>query len=86
MDDCFYTIFLLFSVHYRLARHRSQSYHTCHSAAAINPLSTEVQAALERLEAIVRGVDVGDNADGAAVNPEDSPVGSANYAGGRPSY
>ena len=50
-----------------------------HSAAAINPLSTEVQSSIERLEAIVRGVEVGDSADDIAVGPEDSPAARQLY-------
>ncbi|KAL3925611.1 MAG: hypothetical protein SGARI_005811 [Bacillariaceae sp.] len=54
-----------------------------HAALAINPMNADVQRSMERLEAIVRGVEVGDSTDGASA--EDSPA--ANYAGGRmPAY
>ena len=57
-----------------------------HAALALNPMSTDVQRCLEKLEAIVRGVDANDSTDDIV---EDSPVaggGRGGYRDGRPSY
>lgn len=52
-----------------------------HAALAINPMNTEVQRLLDKLEHNVRGVDTSDHSDEIVV--EDSPRG---YGDGRPSY
>jgi anaphase-promoting complex subunit 7 len=52
-----------------------------HAALALNPMSTEVQALLEKLEKDVRGVDTNENTDEIV---EDSPV--RGYGESRPSY
>ena len=52
-----------------------------HAALALNPMSTEVQALLEKLEKDVRGVDTNENIDEIV---EDSP--GRGYGESRPSY
>jgi Tfp pilus assembly protein PilF len=68
---------------YMAAENYKEALVAFHSALAISPMNTEVQNCVDRLEAVVRGVEVGDI---ASVGPDESPTGSANYAGGRPSY
>lgn len=65
---------------YMAAENYNDAIASFHAALALNPMSTEVQRLLEKLEKNVRGVDTSDNADEIV---EDSPRG---YGDGRPSY
>jgi tetratricopeptide (TPR) repeat protein len=64
---------------YMAAENYKEAIAAFHAALALNPMNTEIQRCMERLEAIVRGVDTGEDPEDIA---EDSPVA----AGGRPSY
>ncbi|KAG7359749.1 tetratricopeptide repeat protein [Nitzschia inconspicua] len=66
---------------YMAAENYKEALGAYHAALAINPMNLEVQRCLDRLEAIVRGVDNADNSE----DVEDSPQASS-YGGGRPSY
>jgi anaphase-promoting complex subunit 7 len=67
---------------YTAAENYKDALGSYHAALAINPMNLEVQRCLDRLEAIVRGVDNADNSE----DLEDSPQASSSYGGGRPSY
>lgn len=67
---------------YMAAENYKDAIASFHAALALNPMSTEVQRLLEKLEKNVRGVDTSDNTDEIV---EDSPVGRG-YGEGRPSY
>ena len=64
---------------YMAAENYNDAIASFHAALALNPMSTEVQHLLEKLERNVRGVDTSDNGDEIV---EDSPRGYD----GRPSY
>mmetsp|Transcript_5158 Transcript_5158/g.8128 ORF Transcript_5158/g.8128 Transcript_5158/m.8128 type:complete len:310 (+) Transcript_5158:18-947(+) len=65
---------------YMAAENYREAIASFHAALALNPMNSEVQRCLERLEAIVRGVDAGDNPDDIV---EDSPVASGGRAAQR---
>jgi anaphase-promoting complex subunit 7 len=65
---------------YMAAENYKDAIASFHAALALNPMNTDVQRLLEKLEKDVRGVDTSDNSDEIV---EDSPRG---YGDGRPSY
>jgi len=67
---------------YMAAENYKDAISSFHAALALNPMSTEVQRLLEKLEKNVRGVDTSDSTHDIV---EDSPVGRG-YGDGRPSF
>ncbi|VEU33433.1 unnamed protein product [Pseudo-nitzschia multistriata] len=65
---------------YMAAENYKDAIASFHAALALNPMSTEVQHLLEKLEQQVQGVDTSDHTDDIV---EDSPT---SYREGRPSY
>ena len=66
---------------YMAAENYNDAIGSFHEALALNPMNTEVQRLLEKLEKNVRGIDSNEHADDIV---EDSP--SRGYGNGRPSY
>jgi uncharacterized protein HemY len=64
---------------YMTAENYKEAIAAFHAALALNPMNSDVQRSMEKLEAIVRGV-------GAVEHPEDIADDSPVAAGGRPSY